>query len=133
MKCALKGSPWLKKILKFYLLKCPRLTQFYHILSFIILHHGCRKLWKLTFWNATDWLNLTTFWICSRFLNNNENIWRGKCRIFHWISRQNICPGRCRNFLWIFRQNNCSGKCRNLIWICRQNNCPKFSLNLSAK
>ena len=33
-------SPWLKKILKFDLMVCPRLTQFDQFMTLIILHHG---------------------------------------------------------------------------------------------
>ena len=53
-------SPWLKKILKFGLLKYPRLTLFYYSLSY----HGWRSI---TFWNVPDGLSFSIF--------HTENIW----------------------------------------------------------
>ena len=54
--------PRLKNILKLDFLKCPKFTQFYGFLTFILFLHGWRNFWNLTFWNAPNLVNFTAFW-----------------------------------------------------------------------
>ena len=55
-------SPWLKKFLKFNILKKPQNGSVLLIsYTILLIHHGWRKFWNSTFWKAPEWLNFTNF------------------------------------------------------------------------
>ena len=39
----------------------PKIPGYFNAATEIFLHHGWRKFWNLTIWNAPDWLDFTPF------------------------------------------------------------------------
>ncbi len=67
-------QPWLKKILKFNILKPSQVDSIFTNVWLSLLYH------YLTFWNAPEWPNFTVFWSNHTFIMVEENfeVWLSK-------------------------------------------------------